>query len=216
MSEKYSGKTGIIGGTFDPIHIGHLFLAEGAYEAAGLSVVLFMPSPSPYHRTDKAVSSLSHRVNMVKLAIADNPHFAFSDFEFTHSFGGNTADMLEAFRAENPSAEPYFIMGGDSLFSIESWRDPERVFANAVILASPREGEQDGESGSCGPRTQGSFFSQAEHLKEKYGARIVNLNTPAIGVSSSGIIKNIREGKTIKYHTVPGVVEYIYKNSLYI
>lgn len=219
MSESFSGKIGIMGGTFDPIHIGHLFLAEEAYSRIGLDKVLIMPSPAPYHRTDKAVTDVRHRINMIKLAIADNPHLEYSDFELTHPGAGYSADTLEAFKAENPGAEIYFIIGGDSLFSIENWKDPERVFKNAVILASKRENEEEGASGSCAANTACSgndFKAQAEYLRKKYGAAIIDLETPTIGVSSSSIIKKIREGKTIKYHTADSVIEYIQSNRLYI
>ncbi|MBQ9814378.1 MAG: nicotinate-nucleotide adenylyltransferase [Lachnospiraceae bacterium] len=226
-------KIGILGGTFDPIHFGHLFLAQTALDAMDLDVVLVMPSPSPYYRTDKKVSDAEHRCNMIKLAIADNPDLEFSDFEIVHD-SHYTCDTLEAFKKEHPDSDVYFILGGDSLFSIENWLNPDKIFANATILTSKRENQNKGASGSL--KASDSFIDmdndgindreqvetlednvelQIEYLRRKFGARIVNVHVPNIEISSSEILRRIRDGRSVKYYLPDSVIDYIEKNKLY-
>ena len=226
-------KIGILGGTFDPIHFGHLFLAETARDAVGLDKVLIMPSPTPYHRKDKVVSDAEHRCNMIKLAIADNPGFEFSDFEIRIN-SIYTSETLSALKEEYPDSELYFIIGGDSLFSIESWYNPQAIFYSATILTSKREDQEAGASGICKPSDSFVDFDhdgindreqavtlednvqvQIRYLEEKFGARIVNVHVPNIEISSSKIISRIREGRSIKYYTPDSVIDYINEHNLY-
>ena len=110
-------KTGIMGGTFDPIHNGHILIARSAYEKVGLDKVLFMPSGNSYMK--KNVLDVSKRVEMVRLAIADFPYFELSSIEAQRQGNTYTYDTLEQLTKQNPKDEYYFIMGADSLFSIE-------------------------------------------------------------------------------------------------
>ena len=226
-------KIGILGGTFDPIHFGHLFLAETARDAMDLDVVYIMPTPQPYHRTDKVVSAAEHRCSMVKLAIADNPGLEFSDFEIQLN-SQYTCDTLEAFKKAHPDSEVFFILGGDSLFSIENWYQPEKIFANATILTSKREGQDKGASGKLSASDNFIDFDndgvndreqvttlednaelQIEYLRRKFGANIVNIHVPNIEISSSEILRRIRSGRSVKYYLPDKVIEYIEKNNLY-
>ncbi|MBE6017797.1 MAG: nicotinate-nucleotide adenylyltransferase [Lachnospiraceae bacterium] len=223
-------KIGIFGGTFDPIHTGHLMLAEAACCSFGLDKVLFMPTPSPYHRTDKKVQDLEHRINMVKLAIEGNDHFEFSDFEIALPGPTYTYNTLKAFKKEYPDCEIYLIIGGDSLFSIEQWYKFKGIMKMAILLSSKREDETKGASGSLGTSADGSenadysdsedplhdeFLSRVEELKSRYGARIYDIGMPNIEISSSGISRRIREGKTVRYYVPDKVLEYIEENGLY-
>lgn len=221
---EYSGKIGIFGGTFDPVHYAHLFFAQTALEAAGLDKVLFMPSPDPYYRTDKKVTDSRLRLEMIRLAIADNENFELSDFEIRLAENGDTTytgSTLQAFKMENPDAELYFILGGDSLFSIENWQAPEVIFESCTLISSKRQGEAEGASGSCAPTGRAmenlddEFEAHARYLREKYGAVIINANFPNIEISSSAIIKKIREGKSIKYFVPDKVSEYIKEKDIY-
>jgi len=227
-------KTGIFGGTFDPVHMGHLILAESAYDNLGLDKVLMMPTPAPYHRSDKTVTSLEHRVNMLMAAIKGSDHLVFSDFEL--SLPGNTFTVrtLEEYSKAHPGEELYLIVGGDSLFSMENWYEPEKLFSLAVIASSKREGENRGASGSCLPSSDAvdldgngiddrseaaslhdEFLAQAEYLRRKYNARIVDVETPNIEISSSDIVKRIREGRSIRYLVPDRVADYIAAKGLY-
>ena len=137
--EKKSRKIGIMGGTFDPVHIGHLILGEGAYEQFGLSEVWFMPAGNPPHkqnRTGRATDA--QRVEMVKRAIAGNPHFALCMAEmnadgFTYSYR-----TLETLNRRYPDTEFYFILGADSLFDFHKWREPGRICAACKIVVATR------------------------------------------------------------------------------
>ncbi len=233
MTERLK-KIGILGGTFDPIHFGHLFLAQTALDACGLDKVLIMPSPNPYYRTDKVVTDQTHRVNMINLAIADNPGLELSEFELTLPQPNYTAMTLEAFKIANPDAELFFILGGDSLFSIETWYEPQKLFDSVTILSSKREDEAKGASGSCeasdnyldfnndgiNDREQvetleDEFELQAEFLRRKYNANIINIHVPNIEISSSGIIRRIKAGQSVKYYLPDAVIDYIESNGLY-
>ena len=228
MTEKIK-KIGLFGGTFDPIHIGHLFLAEAAYDKFGLDRVLFMPNPRPYHREKDNITPLSDRINMTKLAIEDNDHFEFSDFEIDLKGETYTSRTLEAFHEKYPDAELYFILGGDSLFSIEYWKDPEKIFALAVILSGKRQGQQRGATGILHPDHEGGLDRarrEAENtndilddkirdLKDRFNAEIYNLYVPNIEISSSDIKARIRDGMSIKYCTPDKVAGYIYEKGLY-
>ena len=223
-------KVGIFGGTFDPIHTGHLMLAEAACCSFGLDKILFMPTPSPYHRNDKKVLELEHRINMVKLAIEGNDHFEFSDFELALPGPTYTYNTLKAFAGEYPDTEIYLIIGGDSLFSIEQWYNFRGILDLAVILSSKRENETKGASGSLGTSYDGTqehsssdsddplhdeFIARIEELRSRYGARVFDVEMPNIEISSSGISRRIREGRTVRYYVPDRVLEYIEENGLY-
>ena len=226
-------KIGLFGGTFDPIHTGHLFLAEAARDKFGLDRVLFLPTPVPYHRGGVSVTPLEDRVNMTKLAIEDNPGFEFSDAEINIPGNSYTSKTLEFFHEKYPKAKLYFILGGDSLFSIEFWKDPERIFELATVLSCKREGQDKGATGILHPDDKPALDSNAEaaentvgsldkkidgkiaDLKERFGAEIYNLYVPAIEISSSDIKSRVRDGRSIRYCTPQKVAEYIYDRGLY-
>lgn len=226
-------KTGLFGGTFDPVHLGHLFLAEAARDKFGLDRVLFLPNPAPYHRAKSYISPLEDRINMTKLAIEDNPGFEFSDIEINIPGDSYTSKTLEFFHEKFPEEKLYFIMGGDSLFSIEFWKNPEKIFSLAVILSGKREGQHKGATGILHPDLNHTLDStlketentqnglddkidkKIEELKAKYGAEIYNLYFPNIEISSSDIKARVRDGRSIKYCTPDKVARYIYENGLY-
>ena len=127
MSEKKK-RIGIMGGTFDPIHIGHLILGETAYHQFQLDKVLFMPAGNPPHKQDRENRATdSQRVDMVRLAIASNPHFTLS-LEEMHKEGYTyTYRTLERLKQQNPDTEYYFILGADSLYTFDDWKEPGRI-----------------------------------------------------------------------------------------
>lgn len=197
-------KVGIMGGTFDPIHTGHLILAENAYEKFELDKVLVMPSGQPPHKTDKTITNAAHRSTMIKLAISDNPHLEYSGYELERDGYIYTAETLTGLKEEYPATEFYFIVGADSLFSIEKWKDPELIFQNSVILAAKRDEVDDID-----------LEKQMDNLSQKYQARIEKLDVPYIGISSSMIRFRVSNRETIKYFVHSEVEKYIYKNNLY-
>ncbi|HIW58763.1 MAG TPA: nicotinate-nucleotide adenylyltransferase [Candidatus Anaerobutyricum avicola] len=201
---KKTKKIGIMGGTFNPIHFGHLLLGETAYEQFSLDEVLFMPTKNPYYK--KLTNSVTEedRMQMVQLAIRDNSHFTFSGEELDREGTTYTVETLTNLTERNPDCAYYFIMGADSLYHIESWKDTEKVLQMAVILVAGR-----GDLSS-------SLSSQIEYIENKYDASIHFLNSPSLEISSNDIRRRIRAGESIRYLLPREVEEYIYEHKLYI
>ena len=131
-------KIGILGGTFNPIHHGHLILGQAAKEEFGLDEILVMPTKNPAYKTISGGVTEQNRVDMIKLAIAGFSYFRFSDMELNREGTTYTVDTLRALTKENTDCRYYFIMGADSLYQIETWKDPDQIFAMADILVATR------------------------------------------------------------------------------
>ena len=198
-------KVGILGGTFDPVHLGHLLLAESAYNQFDLDVVLIMPSGNPPHKSINEITLAEHRNTMIRLAIDDNRHLKLSTFEQERDGFIYTADTLKLLRENNEDCEYYFIVGGDSLASIDKWYHPERIFANATILGAIRDDVDNM-----------ALAQRADEFKQRYNADIRLLKIPNIAISSREIRDNVKDGKSIKYMVPKDVERYIYNNKLYI
>ena len=196
-------KVGILGGTFSPIHYGHLILAETAYDRFGLDKVLIMPAGDPYFKDLKKMAADSHRENMTKLAIAGNPHFEFCDIELKREGNTYTVDTLTELTEANPDDEYFFIVGSDTLFSIEKWYRPNDIFRMAKLLTSCRNIENQ------------ELTKQIDYLKNKFCAKIYNLYMPNIDISSTDIRDKVKHGMSIRYYTPDPVIEYIQENNLY-
>lgn len=197
-------KVGLMGGTFNPIHYGHLFLAENAYQQIGLDRILFMPSKNPPHKSKAELVSGDHRANMVKLAIKDNPHFKISMLELQREGTTYTADTLTILKEENPQTEYYFIVGADSLFMMQNWMNPQKIFDLCTIIAAGRN-----------LTPENKMNQQLDFLKETYGAKILFLDMPNIGISSAEIRGRIGEKKGIRYYVPDEVEAYISELHLY-
>lgn len=197
-------RIGIMGGTFDPIHIAHLQLAECAYEQFALEQVLFIPSGDPPHKKDVLVLEENHRANMVKLAIENNPHFAFSDIEIKRGGFSYTSDTLIWLCNEHPDQEYYFIEGADSLNYMEDWHNPQDIFDHAVILSANRD-----------KLPEEVIDKRIDFLKGQYGARIKKLELPNLEISSSMLRELVAKGESIRYYVPESVRQYIEENNLY-
>lgn len=202
---KKRRKTGIMGGTFNPIHFGHLLLAETAFYQFGLDEVLIMPNKNPYYKKMTNSVTEKDRVEMVRLAIEDNDHFRFSKEELNRDGTTYTVETLENLTKANPDCDYYFIMGADSLYHIESWKEPAKILDMAVIVVAGRGG---------GP--SGALQSQIEYIENKYEATIYQLNSPSLEISSNDIRRRVREGESIRYLLPKKVSDYIYANGLYL
>ncbi len=197
-------KIGIIGGTFDPIHIGHMQLAEQALTEKELDIVLFVPNHTPWMKHDRTVTEAERRAAMVRLAIEDNPAFKLSTIEIDTGGNSYTWQTLETLKEQYPGDEFFFILGADSLLSIEKWAHPEKIFKDAVILAAVRD-DCDIEK----------LEKQKETLTEKYDARIQLLSMPPIAVSSTEIRQEFYTDSRIRKLVPKKTADYILQNHLY-
>lgn len=198
-------KVGIMGGTFNPIHYGHLFLAENALEQISLDKILFMPSKNPPHKKKQDIVSDKHRAEMVRLAIQENPHFELSTMEFEREGVTYTADTLTLLNNQHPDTNYYFIVGADSLFMMQNWRNPQIIFDRSTILVAGRDRVNKIQ-----------MDKQLRYLKETYAARIIPVEMPTIELSSENIRKRIIENKTIRYYVPNDVMKYITHHKLYL
>ncbi len=198
-------KIGIMGGTFDPIHIGHLLLAQFAYEECALDEIWFLPNGNPPHKqTKEGQDALAHRVEMVRLATDDVPYFKLCLHESRinrHSYTYKTMQELNALYPEN---EFYFILGADSLFAIEEWRNFREIFPSCIILAAVRD-DKDADD----------MKMQTVYLEQEYNARISLLKAPQLEISSTTIRERAEKGLSIHYMVPDSVADYIEKNHLY-
>lgn len=198
-------KIGIMGGTFDPIHIGHLLLAQFAYEDHQLDEVWFLPNGNPPHKqTDESAKALQDRIEMIRLAIEDVPYFKLNLYEAETENHSYTYQTMQAFNRLYPNNEFYFILGADSLFSIEDWKYFREIFPTCTILAAMRD-DKDART----------MEEQISYLHEQYDANIKLLQAPLLDISSTKIRERAENGRSVRYVVPDSVEQYIAKNSLY-
>ena len=190
-------KVGLMGGTFDPIHIGHLRAAENAREALGLDVVRFIPASVPPHRPVTA-SSANERYVMVALATAANPAFVPDDVEILRQGPSYTADTLAALRGEAPQDDLYLIVGSDTYPEIRTWREPERIFSLARVAVVHRPGEV-----------------RPADAPELPAGRVDWVEGAGLHISATEIRRRVREGHSVRYLVPDAVADYIVKRGLY-
>lgn len=196
-------KIGIIGGTFDPIHIGHLIIAQSAFEELGLEKIIFMPSGNPPHKNKKNITDAIRRLEMVKLAIDNNKNFVYSDFEIKREGLIYTSDTLRLIKEQHNNYELYFIVGADSLFDIEKWHEPDKIFRLCKLVVADRDDSNE------------TIIKKKDFLCQKYNAEIFYIKSPLVNVSSSYIRNCILNSKSIKYLVTDEVENYIRNNKLY-
>lgn len=197
MSEPTRQTVGVLGGTFDPIHVGHLLLGEAAREELRLERVLFIPAGRQWRKEekDRDISPVDQRLEMVRLAIADNPAFEVSTIEIEREGPSYTVDTLEQLRSEAPGARLWFIVGADALVDMPHWHEVERIFELAKVCVAGRPGTDE----SWGP----------------FADRVTWLEMPEIEVSSTAIRERVRAGRSIRYMAPDAVLRYIQEKGLY-
>ena len=193
---------GILGGTFDPIHIGHLVVAEEARVKLGFSQVLFVPAGQPWLKVDRNIAPAIHRVEMVRRAIASNPFFKLCTLEVERPGPSYTVETLDILRNQLGSqASLFFILGRDSLGDLPLWKEPDRLIKLCRLVVAPRLGSKD-----------------LKHLQVAIPGlldKVIQLDMPVIGISSSEIRQRLAQGLSIRY-LVPAEVEaYIAEHKLY-
>lgn len=198
-------KIGIMGGTFDPIHNGHLMLGEYAYKEFHLDQIWFMPNGNPPHKSSDTIESQTkNRVEMVRRAISGTEYFVLQLYEVENKAVHYSYKTMEYFKQIYPEHEFYFIIGADSLFSIEKWVHPEILLKDCVMLAAYRDEKGTEE-----------MLAQIQYLNQKYHADIRLLNTPNVDISSSEIREKLKEGQSIQGIVPDSVYAYIEEKQLY-
>lgn len=197
-------KIGIMGGTFNPIHLGHLEIAKRALEQFALHEVLFVPSGVPYMKDLDTVLPAETRCEMTRLAIRNMPSFSLSLIEVDKAKNTYTCETLKDLKDAAPDTTFYFLLGADSLWAIEQWKNPQEIFCRAHVLAAVRNN-----------KSKTDMKKQIAYLEGKFGARISILKIPAMEVSSTMIRDRVRNNLPI-HDLVPEAVEnYIYDHKLY-
>lgn len=196
-------RLGILGGTFDPIHIGHLILAEEARYLLGLDQVLLAPAADPPHKREQGKSPAEHRVRMVELAIADNPHLALSRIDVDRPGPHYTLDMVRLLREDHgPGAELYFLMGLDSLADLPTWHKPLELMQACRLVAFSRPyAEFDWET--------------LEVALPGVRDRVIVLPMPLLQISGRDLRKRARQGRPLRYQVLPQVERYIHEQQLF-
>ncbi len=194
---------GILGGTFDPVHLGHLIMAEEARIRLGLSKVLFIPAGQPWLKVDRVITPAVHRVEMVRLAIADNPYFELCTLEVERTGPSYSVDTLATLYDRMGTQSFFFILGSDSLAELHLWKEPTRLVQMCHLVVVPRLGLSLPDLTPL----QASIPGVVD--------KVIQLDMPIIGISSSEIRQDIAEGRYIRY-LMPGEVgRYIAKQKLY-
>ena len=193
-------KTGIMGGTFDPIHSAHLLIGEMAREEYNLQRVIFMTGGNPPHKTGATPSDV--RFDLTRLAISDNPYFAADDYEIKKTEKSYTVHTLEYLKDKYPEDELFFIIGEDSLKDLPMWYKPEEIMKMCTLLVFPRI-------------SHSTLADTINEMRTKYGDNIMPIKAPIMEISSTEIRGRIGKGKTVKYMLPDKVIEYIKENNLY-
>lgn len=196
-------RIGIMGGTFNPIHYGHLVAAEWSREALDLSRVFFIPSAQPPHKDAAGIVSAEHRLQMVKLALTDHAQFEALDIELQRSGPSYTVDTLEELSRRLINSELYFIMGMDAFLDLPDWKDPARIAAisRLVVVTRPGYGFQ--------------LDAAYDTILSRPHRQLIQLEIPGLHISASDIRHRIASSRTVRYLLPADVEAYIYHHQLY-
>ncbi|QGU00028.1 Nicotinate-nucleotide adenylyltransferase [Candidatus Syntrophocurvum alkaliphilum] len=195
---------GILGGTFDPIHFGHLIAGEYARHEFDLDRIIFIPSARPPHKDNVNVLDSNHRYNMVKLATQENMFFEVSTLEMERQGYSYTVDTVKYFATRYEEAEIYFIMGVDALLFINTWKNLDELIAMCKFIIVTRPGYELNQNDQCFNNLPSNFWESIEFLE-----------IPGMDISSTDIRDRVQQNKTIKYLLPRLVEEYIKKHNLY-
>ncbi len=197
-------RIGLMGGTFDPIHHGHLVTAESVYEKIELDEVVFVPSGDPPHKPTENVTCSEHRLKMVEIATQSNPHFSVSSVEVQREGPSYTIDTVRYYSQKYPHNKIYFITGVDAVVNIPQWKNTDGLFEHCEIIAATRPGYPTK-----------NFFHFRDQLPRHQRKSLRILAVPALSISSADLRQRLWEGKSIKYLVPENVEEYIYEHELY-
>lgn len=199
-------RLGLFGGSFDPVHYGHLLLAECCREQARLEAVWFLPAALPPHKRDRELTPSERRIEMLELAIAGHAAFSVSRYETDRGGVNYTVDTLAHFREEDPEVELFFLLGADMLHDLPTWREPARVCQLTTPIVVRRSGTGEPDFDCLGQITPGERVDQIRRRQ---------VEMPEIGISSTEIRRRVAAGLSIRYQTPRAVEEYIGTHGLY-
>ena len=218
MKEKgKKRRIGLFGGTFNPIHLGHLRGAEEIWQAFQLEEVIFIPSSVPPHKVTEKIIDARHRLEMVRLAISNNPHFSTSDFELSRPGRSFSIDTIRFFQ-ERQKATLFFILGGDAFAEIETWKDFQDLFSLCHFIVMTRPGSQKSMSPSPFPEALIPDFGHAPGEKawiHHSGSRVYFEEISFLDISSTKVRELIEKGGSVKYLVPVEVEAYIQKHGFY-
>jgi nicotinate-nucleotide adenylyltransferase len=195
-------RIGILGGTFNPPHLGHLVAAQEAHRELDLDQVLFIPAGMPPHKPVEDEPGARHRLELCRLAVGDDDRFGVSDLELQRDGPSYTVDTLHVLRTHAPTDDLFLILGGDIAAGLPRWHEPERVLELATVAIAKRRG------------TSRSTVDEAL-AQLKGGERARFFQMPRIGISSTMVRRRVRAGQPIRYFVPDGVMHYIETHGLY-
>lgn len=195
-------RIGILGGTFDPPHLGHLILAEYAADALGLTDLLFVPAGDPPHKQHETKTPIQHRLAMLRLATEDNTSFRISRVDIDRAGPHYSLEMVRIIQKLYPDADLFFVMGGDSFHDLPAWYQPEEMIrlCQLAVMRRPLDGIE---------------ANMHEAILPGLAARTVMIDAPILQISSSDIVERIRAGRSVRYLVPDSVLDYIKSNRLY-
>jgi nicotinate-nucleotide adenylyltransferase len=210
---KYHGRSetmrrvGILGGTFDPVHYGHLVVAEEVYATFHLAEMVFVPAGQPPHKTKEVITAAEHRLAMLELAIASNPHFTISRVDLDRPGPSYTVDTIRLLRKQwGEETAIYFVIGGDSLEELLSWHDPPGILEQLThLVAVRRPGYNESEE----------YYDWLESRLPGIKQRLLVVEAPQFDISATDLRLRVAEGRPIKYQTPDSVESYIVQYGLY-
>jgi len=211
-------KLGILGGTFNPIHLAHLRIAEEVRESCALDQVLFIPAAVPPHKTVAEDIPFAHRLAMVEAAIAGNPYFAVSDIETRRAGKSYSIHTLEALHREHAGDEFYFIIGMDSFRDLESWKEYRRLFELCNIVVAARPGVVVDDPKSLLPiaiMKEFCYNCASKTLRHHSGTAVIFVEETFLDISSTRIRQLVGEGRSTRYLVPSAVYSYIERHGLY-
>lgn len=197
-------KIGVMGGTFDPIHMGHLMLAEWAADASGLEQVWLIPTGQSYMKADRSIQPGHERLHMVRLAVEGNDRLKCLDLEIERGGYTYSYETIEELRALYPQHQFYFIEGADCLFTMENWKCPERLLAGCTILAAVR-----------GDVSVQKLEEKRAELLARFGGEILLMPFLQMPISSTEIRRRLSCGESVRYMVPDKVLQYIQQKGLY-
>ena len=197
-------RLGVLGGTFDPVHLGHLVLAEQARQELSLDRVLFVPAGNPWRRAGQAIASAEDRLEMLRLAVEGLPEYGISTIEVARSGPSYTGETLEELSREYRGAHLFLILGQDALADLPNWHEPGRIIELAMLAVARR--------GGFGLAKEKSLEAKVVGISR----RVRWLDMPTIAIAASDIRERVRSGHSVRFLVPAAVEEYIRRHSLYL